>query len=90
MNVAPGWREKALKTSVVLVLINPAYYFVAISVGSEWKASEAIWIHFLQVGWLMAFVSLVCAAIGRGPHRWKSVVAAAIENLFWWFMGIGA
>jgi hypothetical protein len=85
----PAWRKRVLKTSIILVLVNPVFFIVALGLTSSFKYSNNIWGNLIFSGVLVGIVSLVCGLFGNGFHRWKVVATAFFEMMVWWFMAVG-
>jgi hypothetical protein len=86
MSEIPTWRKFALKMGIVSVLANPVLFIVAVNLA---RRSEKIWETAILIGFFVGIVSFLCAAIGKGPHRWKVLTAACLETFVWWFMAVG-
>jgi threonine/homoserine/homoserine lactone efflux protein len=89
MSEIPRWRRTVLRTGIVIVLLNGAYFIVGLSMASSFIRSDSAYGWFISSGMLCGAISFVCGILGKGIHRWKLVVGAGVETLVWWFMAVG-
>ena len=88
----PSWRLKCYQGGRLLVLLNPLYFLISISLGSLLHMSDQIWGNLILVGVLVGLASLVLGILGDAPEswlKWALIIVACGETLWWWFMAVG-
>jgi len=89
MKEIPAWRRKAFHTSLVLVLINPVFFAVALPLADHLRLSNKVWGRFVAVGVFAGLLSLACGLLGKGHRRWILILASCVEIAIWCFMAAG-
>jgi len=86
--IAP-WRERLATASLILVILNPIYWFVGVNLAVRFHAPDNTWGNLIVVGVFVGIASLVCGMFGKGSQRRRLIFAASIETFLWWFMAVG-
>ena len=83
------WRKAAYQTGLAIVLVNPLYWLIGMTIVRRIGASDRVLGNLIAVGFLMVLVSALSGALGTGRNRWAVVTAASIQTSCWWFMAVG-
>jgi len=89
MKEIPAWRRKAFHTSLVLVLINPVFFAVALPLADHLRLSNKVWGRLIAVGVFAGLLSLASGLFGKGRRRWVVILVSCIETAVWCFMAAG-
>jgi hypothetical protein len=89
--VAP-WRQRCYQRGRLLVLLNPFYFLLSISLISWLHMSDLVFAWLILIGVLVGLTSLVFGILAKAPEgwlKWALIVVACGETFFWWFMSVG-
>ncbi len=90
MSDLPAWRERILHSGIAIALLSLVYFFSGVNFGRSMLHSDRAFGWFIVSGFFLSVVALACGIVGRGAHRWKLILGAAVEAFLWWFMAVGA